>query len=227
MSLVMHGVQGTSRGGASIREIVKRIDLWGVNMLFVVGGNGGNAAANAIQAECEKCGVVCGVVGVPKSIDNDILLVCTLASSLGLLLPLQSLGLLLPLRVLDIANDMVAFIALLLISSQVCKLQSHGNLNACTGSQASMASTCMFVHILAGILNSNVTLTLWSYSSWSHQIAFRASSVIWLCASLDSHVPALLDVMVCRTRTFKSEASTLSFQNEATGLVSAFSLSRR
>jgi 6-phosphofructokinase 1 len=40
-----------------------------------VGGNGGNAAANAIQAECEVQGVECSVVGVPKSIDNDILLV--------------------------------------------------------------------------------------------------------------------------------------------------------
>ena len=41
----------------------------------MVGGNGGNAAANAIHKECEKQGIMCGVVGVPKSIDNDILLV--------------------------------------------------------------------------------------------------------------------------------------------------------
>jgi 6-phosphofructokinase 1 len=40
-----------------------------------VGGNGGNAAANAIQKECEQQKVLCSVVGVPKSIDNDILLV--------------------------------------------------------------------------------------------------------------------------------------------------------
>lgn len=44
-------------------------------MLFVLGGNGGNAAANAIQEECERRNVVCSVVGVPKSIDNDILIV--------------------------------------------------------------------------------------------------------------------------------------------------------
>ena len=31
----------------------------------------------AIQAECERSGVVCSVVGVPKSIDNDILLART------------------------------------------------------------------------------------------------------------------------------------------------------
>ena len=58
-----------------MKEIVKRIDLWGLNMVFVVGGNGGNAAANAIQEECERQGVICAIAAVPKSIDNDILLV--------------------------------------------------------------------------------------------------------------------------------------------------------
>lgn len=68
-------ILGTSRGGANIREIVKRLDMWGVDMLFVVGGNGGNAGANAIQEMCAKENVICAVVGIPKSIDNDILLV--------------------------------------------------------------------------------------------------------------------------------------------------------
>lgn len=66
---------GTSRGGADIKEIVKRIDMWGIDMLFVVGGNGGNAGANAIHDMCVRDGVNCSVVGIPKSIDNDILLV--------------------------------------------------------------------------------------------------------------------------------------------------------
>ncbi len=56
-------------------EIVKRIDMWGIDMLFVVGGNGGNAGANAINAMCRQHDVPCTVVGVPKSIDNDILLI--------------------------------------------------------------------------------------------------------------------------------------------------------
>ncbi|KAK9831834.1 hypothetical protein WJX81_000048 [Elliptochloris bilobata] len=68
-------ILGTSRGGADIKEIVKRIDMWAIDMVFVVGGNGGNAGAQAIQAECARSGVVCSVVGVPKSIDNDILLI--------------------------------------------------------------------------------------------------------------------------------------------------------
>ena len=43
--------------------------------LYVVGGNGGNAAANAIHKQCERDGVLCSVIGVPKSIDNDIQLI--------------------------------------------------------------------------------------------------------------------------------------------------------
>lgn len=41
----------------------------------MVGGNGGNAAANAIYKQCERDGVLCSVIGVPKSIDNDIQLI--------------------------------------------------------------------------------------------------------------------------------------------------------
>lgn len=69
-------ILGTSRGGAAkIPRMVDRLDLWGINMVFVVGGNGGNAAASAIHNEVEKRGLKMAVVGVPKSIDNDILLV--------------------------------------------------------------------------------------------------------------------------------------------------------
>ena len=42
--------------------------MCGIDMVFVVGGNGGNAGAAAMQAELEKNNVVCSVVGVPKSI---------------------------------------------------------------------------------------------------------------------------------------------------------------
>lgn len=68
-------VKWSAKKNGACRGIVKQIDMWGIDMVFVVGGNGGNAGANAIQAECEEQGVVCSVVGIPKSIDNDILLV--------------------------------------------------------------------------------------------------------------------------------------------------------
>lgn len=68
-------VLGTSRGNAKMPAIVERLRLWGINQLYVIGGNGGNAAAHAIAKECAAQGVVCNVVGVPKSIDNDIQLI--------------------------------------------------------------------------------------------------------------------------------------------------------
>ena len=63
----------------------------GIDMVFVVGGNGGNAGAAAIQAQCEKDQVVCNIVGVPKSIDNDILVVSHHVVHSSIVIPLQSL----------------------------------------------------------------------------------------------------------------------------------------
>ena len=41
----------------------------------MVGGRGGNAGAEAIHRCCRAKAVPCCVVAVPKSIDNDLLLV--------------------------------------------------------------------------------------------------------------------------------------------------------
>jgi hypothetical protein len=82
-------VLGTSRGGAAkISQVVDRLDLWRINMLFVIGGNGGNTAAHAIHAEAKKTGLKMAIIGIPKSIDNDILLVSRAYSSIS---PMASL----------------------------------------------------------------------------------------------------------------------------------------
>lgn len=65
---------GVSRGGGNVSEIVDSIQNRGINMLFVLGGNGTHAGANAIHNECRKRKMKVVVVGVPKTIDNDILL---------------------------------------------------------------------------------------------------------------------------------------------------------
>jgi len=65
---------GVSRGGARTTDIVDSIEKKGINMLFVLGGNGTHAGALAIHNECHKRGKKVVVVGVPKTIDNDILL---------------------------------------------------------------------------------------------------------------------------------------------------------
>ncbi|KAF6154637.1 hypothetical protein GIB67_000521 [Kingdonia uniflora] len=65
---------GVSRGGASVSDIVNSIKASGIDMLFVLGGNGTHAGANAIHNECQKRKMKVSVVCVPKTIDNDILL---------------------------------------------------------------------------------------------------------------------------------------------------------
>ncbi|KAL2246646.1 ATP-dependent 6-phosphofructokinase 5, chloroplastic [Sesamum indicum] len=64
---------GVSRGGPTVTEIVDSMEKSGINMLFVLGGNGTHAGANAIHEECRKRRLRVAVVGVPKTIDNDIL----------------------------------------------------------------------------------------------------------------------------------------------------------
>ncbi|KAL6655585.1 hypothetical protein ACP70R_006411 [Stipagrostis hirtigluma subsp. patula] len=75
---------GVSRGGAQTSDIVDSIQARRIDMLFVIGGNGSHAGANAIHEEitcaqkipmdCRKRKLKVSVVAVPKTIDNDILL---------------------------------------------------------------------------------------------------------------------------------------------------------
>ncbi|XP_059670323.1 ATP-dependent 6-phosphofructokinase 5, chloroplastic-like [Cornus florida] len=65
---------GVSRGGASTSDIVDSIEAKGIDMLFVLGGDGTHAGAYAIHNECRRRKMKVSVVCVPKTIDNDILL---------------------------------------------------------------------------------------------------------------------------------------------------------
>jgi 6-phosphofructokinase 1 len=66
-------VIGTGRGGGDVPKIVDSIERQGINMVFVIGGNGSHAGADAISDECARRGLAVSVVGIPKTIDNDIL----------------------------------------------------------------------------------------------------------------------------------------------------------
>ena len=79
-------MQGTSRGCADISKIAESIGSKGIDMLFVVGGNGGNAGAYAIHQECVAINVTCSVIAMPKSIDNDLILVSNHLQRLPLIL---------------------------------------------------------------------------------------------------------------------------------------------
>ncbi|HVZ31561.1 MAG TPA: 6-phosphofructokinase, partial [Polyangiaceae bacterium] len=63
---------GTSRGNQDPREMVDRLQELEIGVLFVIGGDGTFRGAMALVAEIEKRGLSIGVIGVPKTIDNDI-----------------------------------------------------------------------------------------------------------------------------------------------------------
>jgi len=66
-------VLGSSRGGGDrISDIVDTIERMNVNMFFAIGGDGTQKGAIAIAEEIERRGLRIAVIGVPKTIDNDL-----------------------------------------------------------------------------------------------------------------------------------------------------------
>ncbi|MEQ8848177.1 ATP-dependent 6-phosphofructokinase [Botrimarina sp.] len=63
---------GTSRGPQDPAVMVDFLLARGVNMLFPIGGDGTQRGAHAIAAEARRRGADLAVVGIPKTIDNDI-----------------------------------------------------------------------------------------------------------------------------------------------------------
>ena len=63
---------GSSRGKQDAVQAVDRLIELGIDVLFVIGGDGTLRGAQAIADEVAKRGLKIGIVGVPKTIDNDI-----------------------------------------------------------------------------------------------------------------------------------------------------------
>lgn len=66
---------GSSRGPQDVDSMVDTLDRMGVGLLFTIGGDGTQRGALAIHEEIARRGLKIAVVGIPKTIDNDILLV--------------------------------------------------------------------------------------------------------------------------------------------------------
>jgi len=62
-----------ARGGFDAPRIVSNLEDMGINMLFLIGGDGTQFAGHLLYEEAKKQGVAVSIVGVPKSIDNDVL----------------------------------------------------------------------------------------------------------------------------------------------------------
>jgi 6-phosphofructokinase 1 len=63
---------GTSRGPQEPSVIADFLHSLGVNLLFCVGGDGTQRGAHAIHTEVQRRGLPIAVIGIPKTIDNDI-----------------------------------------------------------------------------------------------------------------------------------------------------------
>jgi len=65
-------VLGSSRGGPPTDVMVKTLVDNGINIVFCIGGDGTLRGAHALALEVEKQNLQVSVIGIPKTIDNDI-----------------------------------------------------------------------------------------------------------------------------------------------------------
>ena len=65
-------ILGTSRGNQDPSRMVTTLQHYGVSLLFVIGGDGTLRGAAKIADEAVRRGMKLAVVGIPKTIDNDI-----------------------------------------------------------------------------------------------------------------------------------------------------------
>ena len=75
----IHELGGTilssSRGQYKTEDIVDAIQQLNINILFTIGGDGTLKGADSIAQEIKRRGLFTAVIGIPKTIDNDISLV--------------------------------------------------------------------------------------------------------------------------------------------------------
>jgi 6-phosphofructokinase 1 len=68
-------VLGSSRGPQEPETVVDTLQRMGTGLLLVIGGDGSMRAAHAVREEAARRGAPISIVGIPKSIDNDVPLV--------------------------------------------------------------------------------------------------------------------------------------------------------
>jgi 6-phosphofructokinase 1 len=66
-------ILGSSRGQQSVEEMVDLLEEMRIDIFFVVGGDGTLKGAAALTEEIARRGLRKAVVGIPKTIDNDIM----------------------------------------------------------------------------------------------------------------------------------------------------------
>uniref|UniRef100_A0A7S1BGD7 Phosphofructokinase domain-containing protein n=1 Tax=Corethron hystrix TaxID=216773 RepID=A0A7S1BGD7_9STRA len=62
----------SSRGGFDLPKILKFLEEYQIDQLYVIGGDGTHRGAYAIHQGCMKANMNISITGIPKTIDNDI-----------------------------------------------------------------------------------------------------------------------------------------------------------
>ena len=65
-------ILGSSRGPQDVGGMVDTLERMGIDILFTIGGDGTLKGAGAISGEIRRRGLRKSVIGIPKTIDNDI-----------------------------------------------------------------------------------------------------------------------------------------------------------
>jgi 6-phosphofructokinase 1 len=65
-------ILGSSRGPQEVSEMVDTLEQMNIGLLFTIGGDGTLKGAQALADEIGRRGLKIGVIGIPKTIDNDI-----------------------------------------------------------------------------------------------------------------------------------------------------------
>lgn len=65
-------ILGSSRGNQDVADMVDTLERLGIGILFAIGGDGTLRGARAISLEAQQRGLKISVIGIPKTIDNDI-----------------------------------------------------------------------------------------------------------------------------------------------------------
>jgi 6-phosphofructokinase 1 len=65
-------ILASSRGPQDISEMVDTLDRMNIGILFTIGGDGTLRGAQALSEEVGRRGLKIAVIGIPKTIDNDI-----------------------------------------------------------------------------------------------------------------------------------------------------------
>lgn len=66
-------ILGSSRGEQDVAEMINTLLKYKISVLFTIGGDGTFKGANAIAEEIKKRNLPISIIGIPKTIDNDIM----------------------------------------------------------------------------------------------------------------------------------------------------------